>query len=216
MRIRYDGNVGIGTSSPAYKLDVQGEVQISNGSALRWKDSGGTSYNLLYLYSDNNVYLSAPVTSSSLIFRGVGFAERARIDSSGNLLVGTTSAPSNIGLSTKFKTSNGIQYGESQRTVIANPATKTFTVTGGGNGSGTYFAIEANQYNGYVSAYFYCINASGIWTVNQVSRGTSGTAPTITITNNNSATVTVAVAVNGSYSGGFITIDMSLNYVSVA
>lgn len=97
------GNVGIGTSSPGFKLDVNGTAGFAgatafNGGAntlkntgeLQWKDSGGTAQNVLFMFSDNNVYLSSPVSSSSLIFRGVGFVERARIDSSGNLGLGVT------------------------------------------------------------------------------------------------------------------------------
>jgi hypothetical protein len=97
------GNVGIGTSSPGYKLDVNGTagfagVTVFNGGAnilkntgeLAWRDSGGTAQNVLFMFSDNNVYLSSPVTGSSLVFRGVGFAERMRLDSSGNLGLGVT------------------------------------------------------------------------------------------------------------------------------
>jgi len=35
MRITGDGNVGIGTSSPGYKLDVLGEVRIKNATATK-------------------------------------------------------------------------------------------------------------------------------------------------------------------------------------
>jgi hypothetical protein len=104
---RFDsaGNFGIGTSSPGFKLDVNGTagfagVTAFNGGAntlkntgeLQWKDSGGTAQNVLFMFSDNNVYLSSPVTASSLIFRGVGFAERARITSGGDFIVGTGNA----------------------------------------------------------------------------------------------------------------------------
>jgi hypothetical protein len=235
MRLDSAGNLGLGVTPSAWRTDASTKaLQIGYGSFFTqvagayfthltsnsYQPSSGSNTYVANGYATEYLQTGGQhqwqIAPSGTAGNAITFTQAMTLDASGSLLVGTTSAPSNIGLSTKFKTSNGIQYGDSQRTVFANPGTKTFTVTGGGNGSGTYFAIEASQYNGYVSAYFYCVNASGIWTVNQVSRGTSGTAPTITITNNNSATVTVAVAVNGSYSGGFITIDMSINYVSVA
>jgi hypothetical protein len=77
MTIDYSGNVGIGTS-PSYKLDVAGIVNTSN-------------------YYNINANTSAPSVDAG-IYRPangtLGFvanaAERMRIDSSGNLLVGTT------------------------------------------------------------------------------------------------------------------------------
>ena len=80
MRIDSSGRVGIGTSSPnaSYKLTVSGSsAGIVPGMLL--EDTVGKSFGV---YSASN----------SLIFRDyTGSAERMRIDSSGNLLVGTTS-----------------------------------------------------------------------------------------------------------------------------
>jgi hypothetical protein len=82
MRINSSGNVGIGSTSPAYPLEVSkvgnsgtGSIGLvpdsDNGHTIRY---GGTGTN-------NNV----------LRFVGTGDAERMRIDSAGNVGIGTTS-----------------------------------------------------------------------------------------------------------------------------
>jgi hypothetical protein len=74
------GNVGIGTNSPAAKLQVEGETRIypASGTAILRFGSGGAEKGKLSVDA-----------SSNMAFETAG-SERMRIDSSGNLLVGTT------------------------------------------------------------------------------------------------------------------------------
>jgi hypothetical protein len=85
MRIDSSGNVGIGTSSPTQKLDVRGaiaSVGASGVNAIIMGDLGATA----------GTFSIAAVTGRSLKFTDdYAGAERMRIDSSGNFLVGKTS-----------------------------------------------------------------------------------------------------------------------------
>jgi hypothetical protein len=82
--------VGIGTSSPAYPLDVNGSVRLTNSAFLNFNNSSGTAQTVLGLFSDNSTYLDA-ATGGNIIFRPNASAERARLTSDGKFLVGTSS-----------------------------------------------------------------------------------------------------------------------------
>jgi len=86
MRIDSSGNVGIGTSSPAYALDVAGDIRTSSG-ALRVGATGGDTIDIFQVSGGG--YLSQP--GSRWLGFGTNNTERMRIDSSGNVGIGTSS-----------------------------------------------------------------------------------------------------------------------------
>jgi hypothetical protein len=108
MVVDASGNVGIGTGSPTGKLHINAGSVSSDTyiERLSWSDSSGTNKGLLSFYSnsgadirgfigaDNNGVLYLGDNGGGgvrFLTGGPSGTERMRIDSSGNLLVGTTS-----------------------------------------------------------------------------------------------------------------------------
>ena len=110
MIIGSSGNVGIGTNNPIRKLHIYESgtgnvgVEIDNpqtGEACTIGKQGNTAYGAtsvgdthLYTYDSNITIMSdgGAGNTSSIKFATGGSSERARIDSSGNLLIGTTAS----------------------------------------------------------------------------------------------------------------------------
>ena len=100
------GLVGIGTSSPGYKLDVAGDIRLSNNNALFSSDSGGTGRRMAVLAASGHIYLGDVdnaitggflyVNAKSSISLRTNNTERMLIDSSGNVGIGITTSAGNL------------------------------------------------------------------------------------------------------------------------
>jgi hypothetical protein len=91
MRIDSSGNVGIGTSSPSAKLDVVGNVRTTTYYNFNGNGSNPTTVDAA-IYDQS--FVGPTISGSSITFRTSSTtpAERMRIDSSGNVGIGTTAA----------------------------------------------------------------------------------------------------------------------------
>jgi len=138
------GNVGIGTSSPADRLDIRFasgtgnfKVGVNSGNNIKLYNTVG-DISLLSSDPSSDVTLDS---QRNILFR-TATTERARIDSSGNLLVGTTS---------QFASATS-------RLAVGHSAADFVTTMQNANASpfGMYIKYSISAPNGTSNEYIYC------------------------------------------------------------
>ena len=94
LRVNSSANVGIGTTSPGYKLDVNGDIRVPNNSSLM---SGTTTGFLRMLGTASATYIqsglsNANASAAPMVFGNINnTVEWARFSDTGNFGLGTTS-----------------------------------------------------------------------------------------------------------------------------
>jgi hypothetical protein len=139
LRITSAGLVGIGTSAPATTLDVNGDITISDK---------------IIHAGDTNTAIRFPAADTVTV--ETGGAERTRIDSSGRLLVGTSSAYASYTGTPSFQLSGiDISTGSSLYRVDNNATSTvapvfTFGRTRGAT-KGTHGLVSSGDYLGFLA-----------------------------------------------------------------
>jgi len=212
MRISSSGDVTIGDTTSYGKFAVRGYSGTVSGynKVAHFGDGvsgcsayvlqGGSGSNTVGMFTDN---------SSGILTFGTNFTERVRIDTSGNLLVGTTSTPSGA---TGSIVANNASYIGSNKVVKwtkTNSSNNVTTATVVFQTTSSWFTnyisfivscVQANSANNFAASYLYqvaTLDASGGSTRNVLAQGDNAQF-TVTVTGNSgTGTQTWTVSVTG-------------------
>jgi hypothetical protein len=142
--VHVDGNVGIGTASPFQPLDVYGDVLVGGGSTHK---DGGSEFVTIRGQSDDWIIAVDNQASASLtdfsIVKTAGDGT-FHIENDGDIGIGTTSPAAKLDVAGHVSTDSTYQIGGN--TVLAVPTTRTTLVGIGAGESQTYLD---NTFVGY-------------------------------------------------------------------
>ena len=146
MRIDSSGNVGIGTSSPSAKLGINAaapDFTLLQSDAVKYRMGVSNITNGGVTGSASGDYFARTAGGKMLFSTNDGVTAHAVIDSSGNLLVGTTTSPSGSGC---LSVSDRVTVG-SQSVFNGFGAEDVSGFFYSGGSSGGYVAINSDSAN---------------------------------------------------------------------
>lgn len=112
IAINTSGNVGIGTTSPGAKLDVRGDIFLGAGLSEKLRAGANLSYIEPYNISTGDMTFYSTFASAGFNFNTVNSATpKVRIDSTGNVGIGTTSPSQKLDVNGNIITSGYILRG---------------------------------------------------------------------------------------------------------
>ena len=138
MTLDASGNLGIGTTSPAAKLDVNGNIYCRTGYKVLADTLGG--------YSGGDLNITTNTSGAVSIIFSTRITEAARIDSSGNLLVGTTSANGKLYVASASGTGgNNARFDLTGNSLTAINVYSVYTGTSNNNNNFKHFAAYSGD-----------------------------------------------------------------------
>jgi hypothetical protein len=141
MTLDASGNLGVGTTSVTGAFEIYRDTASGTSTAypnIKLNNNNASGYTGLYFYNGATSKAGFELKNDvGALTIQTANAERARIDSSGNLLVGTTSGATNARLSVVQPTSNVITV-NIQNTASTTPYCLDIQTSGATAGSGTF------------------------------------------------------------------------------
>ena len=209
MRIDSSGNVGIGTTSPSYKLDVSGSARATDVRTNNYY-----AYNSVGNYSGLGFYGDAALTTRYAVIEtqigtqtalktdgatplvlGTNATERMRIDSSGNVGIGTTSPSTKLQVNGTVTATSYAGSGSSLTGIVTSITGTASQITASASTGGVTLSLPSTI---NVNTSGNAANVTGLVAVANGGTGTGNLPGGVLIGNGTSAITSLAPGTSGN------------------